>query len=83
MDVSVEELERKAHALSPSERGEFITRLIASLEGEQEANAQDIAAAWDAEIARRAAQADAGQVDWVPAEQVKQEMRAILDRHRK
>lgn len=83
MAVTVEELESKARELSISERGELISRLIASLEGEPDGTSEEIAAAWDEEIARRIDDMEAGRTDWISAEQVRKEMQAIIDSQRK
>ncbi|MCA3223395.1 MAG: addiction module protein [Burkholderiales bacterium] len=83
MSVTVEELESKARELSSRDRGELISRLIASLEGEPEGAPEEIAATWDAEVARRVEQMEAGRTVWFPAEQVREETRAIIDSHRK
>lgn len=83
MSVTVQELESKARELSARDRGELISRLIASLEGEPEGAPEEIASAWDAEVARRVEQMEAGRTVWVPAEQVREEMGAIIDSHRR
>lgn len=83
MAVTVEELESRARELSVKDRGELISRLIASLEGEPDGTPEEIAAAWDEEIARRIGDMEAGRTEWIPAEQVRKEMQAIIDSHRK
>lgn len=75
MAVTVEELESKARELSVRERGELISRLIASLEGEPDGTPEEIAAAWDEEIARRVEDMEAGRVEWISHEQVMAEVR--------
>lgn len=76
MGVMLEELENKALQLSPEDRGELIHRLIVSLEGEPEDTPEAIAQAWDAEIARRVADMDAGRTKWIPADEVMSRLRA-------
>lgn len=83
MSVTVDELESKARDLSVKERRELIARLIASLEGEPEGSPEEIAAAWDEEIARRIDDMEAGRVAWVSEEEVRAAMREIIESHRK
>ncbi len=58
---AIEILER-ALALPVEARVEIITRLLETLEGDD----ADVEAAWNAEIARRVAQLDAGEVTTIP-----------------
>ncbi len=83
MAVTVEELENKARELSLRERGQLISRLIASLEGEPDGTPEEVAAAWEKEIGQRVDDMEAGHVDWIPAEQVRAETMAIIDSQRK
>jgi putative addiction module component (TIGR02574 family) len=57
MSVSVEALEAEALHLPPAERARLIERLIASLDVDPE-----IEEAWAAEVERRQAQIDSGEV---------------------
>lgn len=83
MATTLKEVEAQAMALSARERGELAHRLIASLDGEPEGTPEEIAAAWDEEIARRVADMDAGRTQWIPAEQVFAEIDALIAAHRK
>jgi putative addiction module component (TIGR02574 family) len=83
MATTLKEIEAQAMALSARERGELAHRLIASLDGEPEGTPEEIAAAWDEEIARRVADMDAGRTQWIPAEQVFAEIDALIAAHRK
>lgn len=68
MAAILEELENQALRLSPQERGELIHRLIVSLEGKPAESSEDVAAAWDADIAHRVADVEAGHTQWISAE---------------
>lgn len=83
MATTLKEIEAQAMALSARERGELAHRLIASLDGEPEGTPEEIAAAWDEEIARRVADMEAGRTQWIPAEQVFAEIDALIAAHRK
>lgn len=78
MAVILEELEKQALQLSPSERGKLIHRLIVSLEGEPEESPEVIARAWDEEISRRVADMEAGRTQWIPADEVMTRFRAKI-----
>ena len=83
MATTLKEVEAQAMALSARERGELANRLIASLDGEPEGSPEEIAKAWDEEIARRVADMEAGRTQWIPAEQVFAEIDALIATHRK
>lgn len=78
MATILEELEEQALQLSPEERGQLIHRLIVSLDGSPEGTPQEIAEAWDEEIARRVADMDAGRTQWIPADEVMARLRAKI-----
>ena len=67
MNARLKELEERALQLSASERGDLIGALIASLEGETQGSAEEIGAAWDAEIERRIGEMEAGRTHFVDA----------------
>ena len=77
MATILEELENQALRLSPQERGELIHRLIVSLEGKPTESPEEVAAAWDAEIARRVADVEAGHTQWIPSEEGFSRLEAI------
>ena len=83
MATTLKEVEAQAMALSARERGDLANRLIASLDGEPEGTPEEIAKAWDEEIARRVADMEAGRTQWIPAEQVFAEIDALIATHRK
>lgn len=83
MTAVLQEIEVQALTLPPEERAELIHRLIISLDGETEASPDEIAKAWDAEIARRVADIDAGRVELIPAEKVFADIEAIIAQHGK
>ena len=78
MATNLELIETLALALPIKERGELIHRLIVSLDGEPEGTPEEIAKAWDEEIARRVADMDAGRTKWIPAEEVFAEIDDML-----
>lgn len=76
MNASLETVEAAALQLSAEERAELIERLIDTV-----LPAPPLHPAWEAEIARRVAEMDAGQVQGIPAEQVFAKMRAMIEAH--
>jgi putative addiction module component (TIGR02574 family) len=78
MGAMLDELEAQAMKLPPQERGELIHRLLTSLDGEPEGTPEQIAKAWDEEIARRVAEIDAGTAVLIPEEEVFAEIDAML-----
>lgn len=78
MAVTLEELEAQALKLSTKERSELVQRLIVSLDGEPEGTPEEIAKAWEDEIARRVADMDAGRAKWNSLEEVMTELRTRI-----
>ena len=78
MATNLEELEALALRLPLKERGELVRRLIVSLDGEPEGTPEEIAKAWDEEIARRVAEIDAGTAVLIPHEEVLAEIDDLL-----
>ena len=76
MTPSLETVEAAAMQLSAEERSELIERLIDTV-----LPAPPLHPAWEAEIARRVAEMDAGLVGGIPAEQVFEKMRAMIEAH--
>lgn len=76
MNASLETVEAAAMQLSAEERAELIARLIDTV-----LPAPPLHPAWEAEIARRVAEMDAGLVEGIPAEQVFARMRAMIEAH--
>ena len=66
--TTIEEITKTAKSLNPIERDQLIDSQIESREAEQHA-----------EIGRRVAEIDSGEVEGIPAENVFAEARAILD----
>lgn len=81
MGAMLDELEAQAMKLTRRERDELAHRLIVSLHGEPEGTPEEIAKAWDEEIARRVADMEAGRTQWIPAEEVFKEVDAIIAEH--
>ncbi len=73
MTESTREWLTRLLALSSAERAELAAALIESLDGDA-----NYAEAWKAEIARRVAELESGDVEAVPAETVLAELRARL-----
>ncbi len=76
MNATLETVEAAALQLSAEERAELIERLIDTV-----VPLPPLHAAWEAEIARRVAEMDAGLVEGIPAEQVFAKMRALIEAH--
>ena len=83
MATNLEQIEALALTLPIKERGELAHRLIVSLDGEPEGTPEEIAKAWDEEIARRVADMEAGRTKWIPAEEVFAEIDALISAHDK
>ena len=77
MSISVESIEAQAMKLSPDERADLADRLWLSVHEQEQ---EQIDTAWDAEIERRIAQLEAGQVEGVPWETVITDLRTQLKR---
>jgi putative addiction module component (TIGR02574 family) len=73
MPMPMEQIEAEAMKLSPQERADLADKLWLSVHP-----ADEVEAAWDAEIARRMQQIDAGEVETVPWDTVMAELRAKL-----
>lgn len=74
MSDLVDELARKARALSPEERVRLAEELLATV---QEVDPQ-VEAAWDEEIRRRIEEIDSGKAKLIPAEEVFAEVRRLI-----
>lgn len=70
---------KQAAELTEQDRATLAGLLIESLEGEADA---DVDLAWAAEIGRRVAELDAGSVETVPWEEVRQRLLNRLNAHR-
>lgn len=78
MGAMLDELEAQAMKLTPRERGELAHRLLVSLDGEPDGTPEEIAKAWDEEIARRVADMEAGRTKWIPADEVFLKIDALI-----
>jgi len=76
MTASFEAVEAAALQLTEEERAELIERLIDTV-----SPAPPLHPAWEAEIARRVAEMDAGLGESVPADKVFAELRALIETH--
>ena len=77
MSTTLESVEAAALELTAEERAALIERLIDTV-----IPAPPLHPAWEAEIARRIAELDAGTVECIPAEKVFAEVRALIEAHR-
>lgn len=82
MPMPLRDLEAEALQLPLEERGQLAGRLLESLEPEPQDTPENIARAWDDEIARRIEDMEAGRTEAIPYEQVRAEMRALIDARR-
>lgn len=73
MTAKAERMKSELAGLTPEDRAELVRFLIESLDGDEE---QGVAAAWDAELKRRAEDIESGRVVGEPAEKLLREMRA-------
>lgn len=76
MTHKAESLLREALELSESERAEIAGRLLESIEPEPDA---EVEAAWAAEIDRRVRSIDAGEVELISWEKVRDQLRSRLN----
>ena len=82
MPRPLHEVEAEALQLPTQERGRLAGRLLQSLEPEPQDTPENIAKAWEEEIARRIKEMDAARVESIPYQQVLAEMRALTDGYR-
>jgi len=75
MSTVLDELKQKATQLSESERAELALSLIESLDGEADTGIDE---AWQAEIDRRVAEIDRGDVELIPGDEVFARLRRKL-----
>jgi len=73
MSPTLEQLKAEAMQLTPDERADLADLLWISV-----ASQEEVAAAWEAEIARRIADMDAGRTKWNSMEEVMTELRARI-----
>lgn len=73
MSLTYQQVADEAMKLTPEERVDLAEKLWVSVD-----TPEAIAAAWDAEIERRSAQLDAGEIETVPFDEVIAELRAKL-----
>ena len=76
MSTSVEIVEAEAMKLTPIERADLADKLWLSVHSQDEVDT-----AWEAEIARRIEELEAGRTESIPYEQVRAELRALIEAH--
>lgn len=77
----VKDLKAQALKLSTPDRDELVRALIASIDGDPDGTPEEIAMAWDEEIARRVTDLESGRTVGIPAEQVLAEIRILIAGH--
>jgi len=77
MPTPVELIEAEALKLTPSERADLADKLWLSVHSKEEVDA-----AWEEEIARRIDDLESGRTEAIPYEQVRAQLRALIDAHR-
>jgi len=82
MPMPLQDIEAQALQLPLEERGRLAGRLLESLEPEPHDTPENIAKAWDEEIARRIEEMDAGRTESIPYEQVRAELRTLIGSQR-
>ncbi len=82
MPMPLQAIEAEALQLPPEQRGQLAGRLLESLEPASEDSPETNAKAWDEEIARRIEDLEAGRTQAIPYEQVRAELRALIDTRR-
>lgn len=82
MPTPLHNIEAEALQLPLEERGQLVASLLGSLEPQPQDTPENIARSWDEEIARRIDDLDVGCTESVPYEQVRAELRALIDAHR-
>jgi putative addiction module component (TIGR02574 family) len=82
MPMPLQVIEAEALQLPPDERGRLAGRLLETLEPGAQDTPENIAKAWDDEIERRIEAMDAGHTEAIPYEQVRAELRALIDARR-
>ena len=83
MPRPLHEIEAEALQLPIKERGRLAGRLLQSLEPTPQETPENIAKAWEEEIARRIEEMDAGRTESIPHEHVRAELRAMIEAHGK
>ncbi|MBL8518637.1 MAG: addiction module protein [Betaproteobacteria bacterium] len=79
MNPSLKALQLAALNLPIQERRKLVEILIASLDVDPHDAPEEIAKAWNEEIARRVADMEAGRTEWIPAEEVFRRIDQIIN----
>lgn len=80
MAVVFANVNEQALQLKPDEKRALIESLVISLDCDPDADPQEVARAWDEEIARRVEAMDRGEVEMIDGDEVFARLRAILAR---
>jgi putative addiction module component (TIGR02574 family) len=83
MNMPLRDIEAEALLLPPSDRQLLLVRLVESLDAEPAVDSAALSEAWNEEIARRIADMDSGLTESIPYEQVRAELKAMIENHGK
>jgi putative addiction module component (TIGR02574 family) len=78
MSQTMQDIEAAALQMPPEERGRLASLLLQSLEPAPNDSPENIAQAWDEEIARRIEAMDGGVTESIAYEQVRADLRAMI-----
>lgn len=76
MTTNLRSITTQALGLTLDERAELAETLLTSIEPPEPLSPE-----WEAEIERRIAAADAGEVEYIPADEVLAKVRALIESH--
>jgi putative addiction module component (TIGR02574 family) len=82
MAVVFATVNEQAMQLSPDEKRALIESLVISMDCDPDANPEEIARAWDEEIARRVDALDKGETEMIDGDEVFARLRTMLTRPR-
>lgn len=82
MPMPLQDIEAEALQVPLEESGRLARHLLQSLEPEPQDTPENIAKAWAEEIARRIEAMNVGRTEFIPYEQVRAELRALIGAHR-
>jgi putative addiction module component (TIGR02574 family) len=82
MAVVFATVNEQAMQLSPDEKRALIESLVISMDCDPDADPEEIARAWDEEIARRVDAMDRGEVEMIDGDEVFARLRTMLTRQR-
>ena len=78
MTVAFSDINMQALQLSADDKRALIENLVISLDGDPDANPEEVARAWDVEIAHRIEEMDNGEVESIDGDEVFARNNALL-----